>query len=66
MPKEIRMPKLFIHGKRDDLVPFEGGVDTLECIEGAEALWIEGMGHDLPRPLWPEIIAAIRCLTERA
>ena len=64
--RALEVPALVIHGKADDLVPFEGGVDTLECIEGAEALWIEGMGHDLPRPLWPEIIAAIRCLTERA
>ncbi|MGE4651264.1 MAG: alpha/beta fold hydrolase [Myxococcota bacterium] len=64
--RALDVPALVIHGKADDLVPFEGGVDTLDCIEGAEALWIEGMGHDLPRPLWPEIIAAIRCLTERA
>ena len=61
----LDVPALVIHGKADDLVPFEGGVDTHECIQGAEALWIDGMGHDLPRVLWPEIIAAIRGLTER-
>jgi len=64
--RDLNVPALVIHGKADDLVPFEGGVDTHECIQGAEALWIEGMGHDLPRVLWPEIIAAIRGLTERA
>lgn len=63
--RALNVPALVIHGKADDLVPFEGGVDTHECIEGAEALWIDGMGHDLPRVLWPEIIAAIRGLTER-
>ena len=65
MLRGLDVPALVIHGKADALVPFEGGVDTLECIEGSEALWIEGMGHDLPRVLWPEIIAAIRGLTER-
>jgi hypothetical protein len=27
---------------------------------------LEGMGHDLPEPLWPEIVDAIDELTRRA
>jgi len=37
----------------------EGGKDTAASIPGAKLLMIEGMGHALPIPMWPEIIDAI-------
>lgn len=52
----VRMPTVVIHGRADPLVPFEGGVDTAEAIEGARLVGIEGMGHDLPRAVWPTIV----------
>ena len=48
-----------IHGTADPLVQPSGGERTAEVIPGAELLVVEGMGHDLPRPLWPQIIDAI-------
>ena len=36
-----------------------GGKDTAASIPGAKLLMIEGMGHALPIPMWPEIIDAI-------
>lgn len=55
----VRMPTLVIHGADDPLIPEAGGRDTAASVPGAELLRIEGMGHDLPRALWPRIVDAI-------
>ncbi|MCK9517646.1 MAG: alpha/beta fold hydrolase [Dehalococcoidia bacterium] len=55
----VLVPTLVLHGDIDPLVRLEGGIDTADAIPGAELVIIEGMGHDLPRPLWPRIIDAI-------
>ena len=39
---------------------------TAAAIPGAELMMIEGMGHDLPRALWPRIIAAVAERAKRA
>jgi hypothetical protein len=36
-----------------------GGEATAKAVPGAELLNLEGMGHDLPIPLWPRIVDAI-------
>ena len=63
---ELRVPTTVIHGRDDPLVPFRGGQATARAIPGAEFLAIPGMGHDMPRPLWPQIVDAIVATTERA
>jgi len=60
------VPTLVIHGRDDPLVPLEAGLDTAEALPGAELLVIDGMGHDLPRAVWPRIIDRISALTARA
>ncbi|MDQ8728606.1 alpha/beta hydrolase [Bradyrhizobium sp. LHD-71] len=55
----VRAPSLVIHGAADPLVRPEAGVDTARSIPGAKLLMIEGMGHAMPIPLWPQIIDAI-------
>jgi pimeloyl-ACP methyl ester carboxylesterase len=57
--KSVTTPTLVIHGDVDPLVPVEGGVDTADAIPGTELIIIEGMGHDLPIELWPQLIDAI-------
>ena len=57
------LPTLVIHGTDDPLVPVTGGIDTHENIEGAELMLIEGMGHDLPRETWNQIVDGIASLT---
>ncbi len=63
--KAVRVPALVIHGKDDPLVPFPAGQDTAAAIPGAELMAVEGMGHDLPRPLWPRFVDAISARTAR-
>jgi pimeloyl-ACP methyl ester carboxylesterase len=55
----VKAPTLVIHGTVDPLVRPEGGKDTAASIPGAKLLMIDGMGHALPIPMWPEIIDAI-------
>ena len=55
----VTTPTLVIHGSVDPLVRPEGGKDTAASIPGARLLMIEGMGHALPIPMWPQIIDAI-------
>jgi pimeloyl-ACP methyl ester carboxylesterase len=55
----ITAPTLVIHGTADKLVALSGGRATARAIPGARLLKIEGMGHDLPRGAWPQLIDAI-------
>ena len=64
--KKVTVPTLVIHGDADPLVPVEGGKDTAASVPGAELIIIEGMGHDLPREIWPQVIDAISANTAKA
>jgi pimeloyl-ACP methyl ester carboxylesterase len=64
--RKLRMPSLVIHGDADPLVNVSGGRATAAAIPGAELLVYPGMGHELPKPLWPKIIDAIARNAARA
>jgi pimeloyl-ACP methyl ester carboxylesterase len=49
----LTLPVTVIHGTRDPLIRPSGGRATARAIPGARLRMIEGMGHDLPRDLWP-------------
>jgi pimeloyl-ACP methyl ester carboxylesterase len=55
----IRMPTVVIHGTADPLVHVSGGKATARAIPGAELVLVPGMGHDMPRELWPVLWDAI-------
>jgi pimeloyl-ACP methyl ester carboxylesterase len=57
--RALRVPTTVIHGEADPLVNISGGRATAAAIPDAELITLPGMGHDLPRELWPQIIAAI-------
>jgi pimeloyl-ACP methyl ester carboxylesterase len=62
----IRTPMLVIHGSADRLVSPSGGRATARAVPDARLLMIPGMGHDLPRGAWPQIIGAIAEHTREA
>jgi pimeloyl-ACP methyl ester carboxylesterase len=62
----ITAPSLVIHGAEDALVNVSGGRATAAAIPGADLLVVDGMGHDLPREMWPEILQRIAALIGRA
>ncbi len=56
---KIDAPFLAIHGLADELIDVSGGHATAAAVPGADLLVLSHMGHDLPRPLWPQITGAI-------
>ncbi|MFG6197086.1 alpha/beta fold hydrolase [Nonomuraea sp. JJY05] len=59
----VRVPTLVLHGEADQLVPVAGGHATAAAVPGARLVTYPGMGHDLPRALWPSVVAEIAKLT---
>jgi pimeloyl-ACP methyl ester carboxylesterase len=57
--RRLRVPALVVHGKADPLVNVSGGRATARAIPGAELIVIPGMGHDLPRAVWPTLVDGI-------
>lgn len=57
--KQVRAPTLVIHGIDDVLVPVENGRLVADAVPGARLVELDGMGHDVPRRLWPQILDAI-------
>jgi pimeloyl-ACP methyl ester carboxylesterase len=64
--RQIRLPATVIHGTRDPLVRPSGGRATARAIPGARLRIVEGMGHDLPRALWPTFADEIADTAARA
>lgn len=62
----IKVPALVIHGGDDQLVPVENGRKVAAAIPGARLLEFEGMGHNLPERVWPQVIDAITEVAARA
>jgi pimeloyl-ACP methyl ester carboxylesterase len=57
--RSLDVPALVIHGADDRMWDVSGGRATAAAIPGAELVVIDGMGHDLPRALWPQLATKI-------
>ena len=64
--KSASVPCLVVHGAEDALVNVSGGHATAAAIPDAELLIVDGMGHDLPRQVWPQLIERMTALFDRA
>jgi pimeloyl-ACP methyl ester carboxylesterase len=64
--RRLRVPATVIHGKADKLVRISGGRAVAKAIPDAQLIEIDGMGHDLPPGVWPQIIDAIAETAARA
>jgi pimeloyl-ACP methyl ester carboxylesterase len=62
----VTAPALVLHGEADPLIPLPAGRATAAALPDAELLVLPGMGHDLPREIWPTLVAAISRLAARA
>ena len=62
---ELDIPTLVMHGLVDKIVAPSGGMALARTIPGARFVAFAGMGHDLPRALWPEVVGHIGALTAR-
>jgi pimeloyl-ACP methyl ester carboxylesterase len=64
--RELELPATVIHGSRDPLIRPSGGRATAKAIPGARLRIIDGMGHDLPRGVWPRVVEEITATAGRA
>jgi pimeloyl-ACP methyl ester carboxylesterase len=64
--RKLSLPTTVIHGTRDSLVRPSGGRATARAIPGSRLRIVEGMGHDLPRELWPLFVDEIADTAARA
>jgi pimeloyl-ACP methyl ester carboxylesterase len=62
---EIRVPTVVMHGLDDPLVNVSGGLALAKHIKGAQFVGFKGMGHDLPRALWPRFADEICAVAQR-
>ena len=64
--RELDLPTLVMHGLHDPLVAPSGGIALARAIRGSRFVGFNGMGHDMPRELWPEFADHISALVRRA
>jgi pimeloyl-ACP methyl ester carboxylesterase len=57
--RSLRVPTLVLHGTDDVMIDVSGGRATASAIPDAKLVIIDGMGHSLPRQLWPVFAAHI-------
>jgi pimeloyl-ACP methyl ester carboxylesterase len=62
----VRIPTLVVHGAEDILIRPWAGWATAAYIRGARYVVHRGMGHDLPRELWPAFVADVSDLAASA
>ena len=64
--ERLRVPATVLHGARDPLIRPAAGRATARAIRDSRLRIFEGMGHDLPRPLWPDFVEEIGAVAARA
>ena len=64
--KRVRVPTTVIHGTKDILVRISGGRAVADAVPNATLLEVDGMGHNLPAGVWPQIVDAIVANARRA
>lgn len=63
---QISAPTVVVHGLADRLMRPSGGRAVARAVKGSKLHLIDGMGHDIPRPLWDEILGEIGANFARA
>ena len=63
---EIKIPALIIHGTEDAILPLDHGIAVADGIVDSRRMIMEGVGHEIPEELLPEIINEIIANIRRA
>ena len=62
---DINLPTLVIHGTEDPILPLDHGMALADNIAGATTLIMEGVGHEIPEALMPEIVSKLLALFQQ-
>jgi pimeloyl-ACP methyl ester carboxylesterase len=57
--RRISAPTVVIHGSEDPMVRPRNGRNVARAIGGARYVVVDGMGHDLPEPVWRPVVEAL-------
>jgi pimeloyl-ACP methyl ester carboxylesterase len=57
--KAITAPTVVVHGSLDPMVRPRNGRAVAAAIPGARFVVVDGMGHDLPKPVWRPIVETL-------
>lgn len=57
--KAITVPTVVLHGSADPMLRPRNGKAVAAAIPGARFVVVDGMGHDLPEPVWRPIVEAL-------
>jgi pimeloyl-ACP methyl ester carboxylesterase len=63
---DLTAPTLVLHGEQDPVLRPSAARATAAAVPGARLVLLPGVGHDLPRALWPRIVGEVRALADRA
>ncbi|TPG34274.1 alpha/beta fold hydrolase [Mycolicibacterium hodleri] len=58
--KQITAPTVVIHGRADKLMRPSGGRAVAKAIRRSRLVLFDGMAHDLPEPLWDDIVGELK------
>ena len=57
--RKITAPTVVVHGTQDPMVRPRNGRALARVIDGARYVVVDGMGHDLPEPVWRPVVEAL-------
>jgi pimeloyl-ACP methyl ester carboxylesterase len=57
--RKITAPTVVVHGSKDPMVRPRNGRNLARVIDGARYVVVDGMGHDLPEPVWRPVVEAL-------
>ena len=57
--RRISAPTVIVHGSHDPMVRIRNGRNLARIIKGARFVVVDGMGHDLPAPVWRPVVDAL-------
>ncbi|MFK0251375.1 alpha/beta fold hydrolase [Amycolatopsis azurea] len=64
--RKLQVPALVVHGSKDPLVHVSGGRATARALRESALDVVPGMGHDLPRAIWPRLTRGLLETADRA
>jgi pimeloyl-ACP methyl ester carboxylesterase len=57
--RRITAPTVVVHGSHDPMMRIRNGRSLARMVKGARFVVVDGMGHDLPRPVWRPVVDAV-------
>jgi pimeloyl-ACP methyl ester carboxylesterase len=57
--RRITAPTIVVHGSHDPMMRIRNGRNLARIIDGARFIVVDGMGHDLPQPVWRPVVDAL-------